>query len=416
MVIATAQGFKQTSTQPLRFTAEGQKGVVELTLEPDVRTLENVPVKLLTPEGKPIARTVVPQDAEQGQSIECRAVDAITGKPVAGAIVKTVVRLLRDETGASLYRPLETRTTTTGPAGQFTVLVPQKYLTDTDPLRSVDLFVTVSHPGYVTDVGFAHPRQITKEGVTDQSADFRLVKLEPAKEIYGQAVDAEGRPLSATPVYKEYDDIQTHDADNPIKTDQEGRFRTKVVARVGLNLEFRSLKCGRNYQRVPLDRTDLGVLRISDGVRVTGRVVDAHGQPVRGVMVTAPLQSKTESQPNFCYHTDKEGRFTTDKLAPGKYLFTVGGIYSSDGLIGFPIADAPGLYVPLPLEIRAGQPVAELTLRPTENVVRTRGDADRYPPRACKARAAEESAVHGGNGATDERGLLPHPDHCRTRP
>ena len=105
-------------------------------------------------------------------------------------------------------------------------------------------------------------------------------------------------------------------------------------------------------------------------MQVVGHVVDAKGKPVRGIQVTAPLQSKTESQPDFCYHTDQDGRFQTDKLSPGNYLFKVGGIYGPNNQVGFPIADAPGVYASMPLTIRAGEPVAELTLRPAQDIVR----------------------------------------------
>ncbi len=303
---------------------------------------------------------------EQGKSIDCRAVDAVTDKPVADAVVKIVVRQLRDETGQPSYRELATHTTRTDAKGQFTVVVPQEHLTDSDPQREVDLFVTASHPRYVDSFGFGNPREIAREGITDSSADFRLMKLQPAREIHGRVVDPEGRPLSDTPIYKHYKDQQTRDADNPITTDREGSFRTKVVAGAVLTLEVRTEKGARNYQAVPVDRGDLGVLRIADGVRVTGRVVDSQGRPVQGISLTAPLESKADGQPNFLYRTNSQGRFTTDKLLPGKYLLTVDNIYDPDH-VGFPIAEAPGVYVPLPLEVGT-QPVADVTIAPVEDV------------------------------------------------
>ncbi|MEN6365636.1 MAG: M56 family metallopeptidase [Thermoguttaceae bacterium] len=348
---------------------------------PQRQSSENASTGTVLPEGKTVAPVPIVLEQKGAKSIECRAIDAITGKPVAGAVVKIVVRQLKDEKGQHSYREIETSTTDADSQGQFTVVVPQKYLTESDSKREVDLFVTASHAGYVTGFGFGFPRRIVLEGVTDNSADFRLIKLEPAKEIYGQAVDAQGRPLAETPVYKNYYDArmghnsapltQTRDADNPIKTDREGRFRTKVATRAPLDLEFRTLGAARNYWSVPPDRTDLGVIRLPDGVRVTGRVLDAQNQPVQGITVNAPLQSKTESQPNVCYSTDDSGRFTTDKLSPGDYLFTVGQIYDRRHSASLsPIADAPGVYISQLLKIRAGEPVAELTLRPTKDVVR----------------------------------------------
>lgn len=331
------------------------------------------------PPAEPVATGRLVQEQTPGRAIASRAVDAVTKKPVAGAVVKIVVRQSKDERGRSFYRELETSTTTTGPQGQFTVVVPQEYLTDSDSRREVDLFVTASHASYVTGFGSGNPREIARKG--DASAYFRLIELEPAKEIYGQAVDAQGRPLAETPVYKHYSlsseqpfVTSPNDIHHRISTDREGRFRTKVSTRAAVSLEFRTPDAARNRLAVPLDRTDLGVIRIADGVRVKGRVLDAQGQPVRRVLVTAPLQSQTESQPNFSYFTDNMGRFQTDKMSPGDYLFTVHG-FPVDGVfdkdeVGIATTDVPGVYVPLLVKIRDGEPVAELTLRPTQDVVR----------------------------------------------
>ena len=365
-----AAGFHKVNTRPVRFTEIGQKGVVDVTLEPDVKELHDVPVTLKTVAGEPIVN-MPDKEKEPGRKFECRAVDAVSGKPVAGAVIETEVRLDRDETGQSLYRPLEKYTTKTGRNGKFTVVIPEKYFHDSDPLREVDWIVTAAHPDYVTGMGFGDPRPIAQENsaYTDPYAgnsDFRCLRLAPAREIFGQVVDAKGRPLGETQIYKWYDGMQSLDADIVIKTDKEGRFRTKIPARGKLNLEVRSVECARDFQRVPLDRNDLGVLRIPDGVRVTGRVLDAQGRPIRDIQVNAPLHSKPDSQPNFCYFTDKEGRFQTDKLSPADYLFTVGGIKGPepDNHTVFPNADPPDVYVPLLVAIRANEPIAELTLRP----------------------------------------------------
>jgi len=65
---------------------------------------------------------------------------------------------------------------------------------------------------------------------------------------------------------------------------------------------------------------NLGVIRIPDGVRVSGRVMDAKGHRCGEYRWTAPLQGTPDGQPNFVYYTDKEGRFNTDKLMAGEIL------------------------------------------------------------------------------------------------
>jgi len=108
----------------VRFTEVGQKGVVEVVLKPDRRE-ELVPAILLTTEGKPIRQNDRAKK-EPGRAFECHAVDSVTGKPVADVVIKTEVRLIRDETGNSSYRRIETYTTKTGSEGQFIITIPQK--------------------------------------------------------------------------------------------------------------------------------------------------------------------------------------------------------------------------------------------------------------------------------------------------
>lgn len=365
-VLVTAPGFRSISTRPLRFTEEGQPGLVELTLEPTNAT--DVPVTLRAPDGQPIVPAVPAKALEPALSIRCRAVDAVTGKPVHDATVHFEVRLLRDATGQPMYRQLESSTTRTDREGRFTVSVPREYLADQDPQRSVDLFVKVSHPQYAMGLGFGNPRQLDNEDLPTNFADFRLVKLEPGREIHGRVLDPAGRPVSQVPIYKFYSPTQASDADNPISTDQQGRFRTMIPARIAPILEVRAGSFAEYYYAVPTDRADLGDLRLSEGVRVTGRVVDSQGQPVRRMTVTVPSFSKPANQPDASYQTDNAGRFHTSKLAPGKYVMTPLGVADADPPALLHTADAAGVFVPQPLEIRAGQPVAEPTLRPVADV------------------------------------------------
>ena len=362
-----SEGFKNISAGPFRFTECGQKGMVELTLVPGDNgdRYDRVPATLMTLDGRPIVKPPLVKVPEKGRTIECRAVDAVTGKPVAGASVKVEVSEDRDATGHELYHMLDTRITKTDGKGGFTVFAPQAELDDLDPVRRTSLRVTVSDPRYVNALGIAGLHEIAKKGVSASFPAFRLMKLDPAREIYGRVLDPVGRPVPGHDVYLYSPDGLPMFSDLPV-TDKQGRFRTRVPAHAVLKLEVRTGEYGRHYHPVPADRTDLGELHLLRGVRVEGRVLDARGEPVAGIHVSTPCTPNTEDQPNFSYDTDENGRFETDALPPGKYLLTVGDFYSREG--GLPIKLAPGVYVPLPLQVGENRPVDEIMLRPVEDV------------------------------------------------
>ncbi len=229
---------------------------------------------------------------------------------------------------------------------------------------------TITHPGYVAYFDTADAREIAAKGVSAAFPKFVAARLLPARTLTGRLLGPEGKPLAGVEIYKQYD-MNNHpgDAETP-RTDAEGRFRTNVPARAALKLEFRAANAARNYLDVPADRADLGDVRLARGVRVPGRVVDAEGTPVPWISVTTPSLPDREGQPNFVYATDKDGRFRTDDLPPGRYLAHVGQVHRTDAGADSPLADkdAPGVYVDTTFEIKGdGANPPELTLRPVEH-------------------------------------------------
>ena len=116
-------------------------------------------------------------------------------------------------------------------------------------------------------------------------------------------------------------------------------------------------------------------------MKIAGRVVDALGKPVPWVSVTTPSTPDSTTQPNFVYTTDTDGRFTSGGLPPGKYSVVVGGIYRTEDGERSPTAvkDAPGVYIPVPIVIRDGQDVPDLTLRSMSQFASRRHSLDRFP-------------------------------------
>jgi carboxypeptidase family protein len=152
---------------------------------------------------------------------------------------------------------------------------------------------------------------------------------------------------------------------------------------------------------------------VQRGEKITARVVDGDGKPVPWISVTAPPTADPGKQPNFVYTTDKEGRFESDGLPPGTYNVTVGGIYrTEDGKRSYTaVKDAPGVYIPIPVVIRQGHSVPELTLRPVESVrftARLYGplpDADPAKVRAAEVDPAALAAAYKDEPAIGVKGI-----------
>ena len=361
----TARGCKQLFTESFHFTEEGQKGVVELTLQLGKGDVQDVPVALKTLDGEPIG--ALPANGPD-TTFSWIAVDPLADAAVTDAEATIEVEQWSGEADQTMMKTVDSKKVKTDQNGRFTVVVPAKYLAKTLPKTDYLLRVTVAHPRYVTFFDTVFCSELAEKGVKSLYPAFRYIKMLKARELSARVVDAEGRPMSNVDVYKLYYEVP--DKDNPVKV-KDGLFRTKVPVGVPLTLEFRALNVARNYVRVAADRTDLGEIRLVPGARITGRVLDGEGRPVRGISVTTRAFPYKNTQPNFNYPTDKDGRFRSDELAAGKYRLDVGSIHEDDD--GKPasgaVKDAPGVYLPRLVDIVSGQPDSDFTLKPVESVL-----------------------------------------------
>ncbi|HKI17930.1 MAG TPA: hypothetical protein VKA15_08615, partial [Isosphaeraceae bacterium] len=120
VVHVDAPGHRNLITRPFQFTEEGQQGVVEITLEPRLRSQNSlkrllergaepvlVPVTLKGPDGNPIPQPAIPRKpvSREGpyRSIGCRAIDQSTGRPVAGAAVTFAVQQKPDDARVPVF-------------------------------------------------------------------------------------------------------------------------------------------------------------------------------------------------------------------------------------------------------------------------------------------------------------------------
>lgn len=115
-----------------------------------------------------------------------------------------------------------------------------------------------------------------------------------------------------------------------VRTDESGRYKLTGLAPGTYKVKpnFSEKLRGWDTER-PVTLTERGCAIVSfsvtDNGRISGRVVDANGQPVPRIMVDLIPVSQTDSErPNSMYNSaDDEGRYELKFVPPGNYLLGI---------------------------------------------------------------------------------------------
>ncbi|MCZ6785972.1 MAG: carboxypeptidase regulatory-like domain-containing protein, partial [Planctomycetota bacterium] len=106
-----------------------------------------------------------------------------------------------------------------------------------------------------------------------------------------------------------------------VTTGADGRFKLSASRRTRLIVEARAKGAGsvRGLIYIPAEGDpDKVTLRLVDGYRVTGLVVDAKNEPVAGASVVASMRTYYQAPPMFdTATTDAQGRFVLESLTQG---------------------------------------------------------------------------------------------------
>ncbi|HYG65147.1 MAG TPA: carboxypeptidase-like regulatory domain-containing protein [Thermoanaerobaculia bacterium] len=210
---------------------------------------------------------------------------------------------------------------TTGPDGRFR-------LADLRQGERYDLWV--QHQGHVS----AHVPGV--EAPTDEPL---RVELRPARVLAGRVVGPAGEPVPYASLLDfeengagQGDGLSSYgsQASTLTRTDAQGRFRADGVEPGTLNLEVKApeYKTRRLRGLVIPEESDVENLEIvlERGATVTGRVLDARGEPVAGADVSAtPMEAGRgigREDHSASSETDGEGRYRLGGLDPGSHRIT----------------------------------------------------------------------------------------------
>jgi len=203
------------------------------------------------------------------------------GRPIEGAYVRSFVRGTLLEEGH------------TDASGRFSF-----ECTPFDRAFSI----SVSHPGFLT-AWIEKPVE----------GDF---ELERAARVRIRVVDGEGRVLPNVEVVVD---------GRRRRTDLDGHVDVFREAADGVSIDL--AQTGQDWILAgPVEWSEdrsLATLRVREGLRIEGRVVDARNRPVPHVLVLAePLE---EGPPVRRAFTNRSGHFTLRTLYPGRYRVRTGG-------------------------------------------------------------------------------------------
>jgi hypothetical protein len=239
--------------------------------------------------------------------MEFRIVEARSGNPIKGAKLSVPFFYAG---GVS-----EGRTEFSAGDGRVLLRAPQR-----PGFRGFNVFC--SHEGYVGKViNLNAARGIPSEYV------FRL---EPGVSIGGAVVDDSQRPIEgveiklSTPGLNTADMEHIHYHGDPIRTDEQGRWRTARIpaqsSEVRLNLVH------PEYQKTPVTVNVADALNnrtvLQKGYEVSGTVIGWDDQPVAGASVRE-YHNRGSSEPKMETKSDADGRFQFTNVPAGEMELVV---------------------------------------------------------------------------------------------
>ncbi|MBX9625087.1 MAG: carboxypeptidase regulatory-like domain-containing protein, partial [Gemmataceae bacterium] len=290
---------------------------------------------------KPDAAKPAAKDAPKPETLNYFGVvtDKDTKKPIAGATV--VVR--RSTSNDRVV--MEESKHTTDAAGKYTFVIPPEQVAKSDLYIELD----VEHPEYAPAKGFGYALgMIRKNEQFGNRPFFESVELRPGQPVTGVVHTPDGKPAAGVKVMaysvtsKRKQGEFEYGSFTDTKTDKDGKYRLTLTT-PGWGVVWYLPEQYVPTTRVVNDkRGDLGTYTMRDGPRLSGKVLDAKGQPVAGVVVNAESQDRNDEitgpvadNINRAATTDAKGEFVMNPLPPGNYLVKPGE-YARDASLGQP--------------------------------------------------------------------------------
>lgn len=361
----------------------------------------------------------------QGQELQYGGtiVDKRTGKPIEGA----KVRIIRSVSSSAERRSLRTTEHTTDEEGRYEFTVPPEESKE----RALYIELEAEHPDYaaIGPMGYAMS-MIRKNETLGERPFFEHRELEPAEPVTGKIVDSDGKPVAGCQLlgYSKLDvaDFREYGSFTRTKTNEDGTFSLNLI-KDGQGV-FWILPEEHAIQRMVMDdkKGDVGEIKLSPGVRSSGQVLDARGNPVPNVFVSlsgsfedqasSPILQRVAGSNDRGALTDEEGRFEFKPVAPGEYTLNISEYNQEPTVRSRETRDVPGVFVAQTVTLTDGPNAEPFQLQAVPHVLFT---AQYYDGKGEKCRGHEvmlfgqmDGQFVRANAKPDKEGtavaLLPH--------
>ena len=359
----------------LAATLVGAVSLVRLAAEDNARA----PADSKQPEPE----TQASDPAEDGRSYTytCRVTDKITGEGLDGAVV-TVRRSLLGDPRYREAKVIEETQHTTDAGGRYTVTIPPEQAQE----RYLYIELDVYHAEHAPRTGFGYAfSMIRKNERLGERPFFEHVELYPGKAITGTIQTPDGEPAAGVKVLSFSKHAHQGGIDRGAfahaETDENGRFRL-VIATPGEGVFWiHPREYVSTVHPVPDERGDTGTHVLRDGIRLSGQVLDARGNPVPSAWVNAGRAGDPNDEITQLLNSlsvgdsidrsglsDEHGHFKMAPLPPGEYRIEVGE-YSSEpsqrDRRRFPVEP---VFMAFKLTLREGEELQPLEVRAVPHV------------------------------------------------
>ncbi len=274
-----------------------------------------------------------------GDPLRCsgRVIEQGTSKPVANATV-TVYRFIWPDPATGGRRTLQQTKHQTDADGKYDFTINPEHLAE----PQLALLLLVEHPNYPTEENYHYGCGNLRRYEAHEGRTSFKTEVSPAQPITGVVETPDGKPAAGVTVSSfSYASPGANSGGNLVigspaetRTDAQGRFRLLVVTPGEVDLKLLPESHAVSVHQVKDNRRgDIGRFVLRNGITLTGKVLDADGKPLAGVIVNAagfPTQPKKDElfgdsgwdgigSFSRSTTTDARGEFKMAPLPPGFY-------------------------------------------------------------------------------------------------